>query len=390
MAFAAGATFWSRYGRLLYNAQPGQNTYNATGQTPPVLRCNSLARIYDSARKWADGFFGFYNQTSDYTLLVLPIVSGQNNTLASYISCPNENNNSFGLFDSANALYYPISYYLQNATARLSAYFPSYLTMTVQDAFSMQSLCAYEYTALGSSDFCSLFTLNEWQGFQYTYDLYLYDGASFGQSAGRALGVGYLQELLARLKNQYITTSDSSVNSTLDSSPNTFPLNQPFYLDMTHDTMMVATLTAMSLDYFHQNLSLTSFPPPADRHFQSSYMVPYAARLITEKIGCVASNPTSTNVARTQYTSTQYGYSPTAANYKFVRMRLNNGILPLNTIRGGLCAAAGRTDGLCPLASFIASQANISAQSNFAKICYGKYTFNSSAFSGDGNYFPNI
>jgi hypothetical protein len=48
----------------------------------------------------------------------------------------------------------------------------------------------------------------------------------------QAQGIGYVQELLARLKNQTITVSDTSVNATIDSDLSTFPLGQPFYLDM--------------------------------------------------------------------------------------------------------------------------------------------------------------
>ena len=92
----------------------------------------------------------------------------------------------------------------------------------------------------GSSDFCGLFTQAEWEGYEYTLDLeYWYDYA-WGSAIGRAQGLGYLQELVARLTGKYITSSDSSVNSTLDGSAKTFPLNQTFYLDMSHDDIIVS------------------------------------------------------------------------------------------------------------------------------------------------------
>lgn len=114
----------------------------------------------------------------------------------------------------------------------------------------MQSLCAYETSSLGSSDFCSLFTQSEWEGFEYALDIdYWYDYA-YGNPTGRAQGVGAVQEWIARLKNEYIKSSNSSVNSTLDGSPSTFPLGQPMYVDFTHDDIEVSAVTAMSLDYF--------------------------------------------------------------------------------------------------------------------------------------------
>jgi hypothetical protein len=385
MEYASGVSFWNKYGRILYNAAAAQAFYNPANQSIPLLRCNNIPRVTDSAVSWAAGYFGIYNATSDYSLLIIPAATGFNNTLSSYLACRNFLNTSYGMFNIVASLYYPIQYYLQGTVTRLSQYVPSDVNLTVTDAFVMQQLCVYEYVVFDSSDFCSLFTLTEWRGFQYALDLFVYNGFSFGSPSGRALGIGTLQELIARLTNQTISISNSSVNSTLDGNQNTFPLGQQFYLDMSHDFMIVGMLTAMSLDYFHQPLVLNNFPPPEDRHFKTSYVIPYAARLITEKIGCISSNPVENNVTHTQYTPTQYGYSPLNATYKFIRMRLNSGILPLSTIRGGYCS--NRTDGLCSLNNFLASQSNASNEANYGNICFGNYVYNSSAFTGDGNYF---
>jgi len=35
----------------------------------------------------------------------------------------------------------------------------------------MQLMCAYELVALGGSEFCSLFTEEEFRGFEYAHDL---------------------------------------------------------------------------------------------------------------------------------------------------------------------------------------------------------------------------
>ncbi len=54
---------------------------------------------------------------------------------------------------------------------------------------------------------------------------------AYGQATGRAQGIGYLQEVLARLNQEYITVSNSSVNSTLDNNATEFPLGQRFYME---------------------------------------------------------------------------------------------------------------------------------------------------------------
>jgi hypothetical protein len=380
MVYKSAVDFWNTYGRILYKAQPAQTYYDGTGQPKILLRANSVTRIYESALHWAEGFFGLYNITNEYTLLIIPSSLGVNNTLASTMICTNF------LLSSASMNYTPlfdyISLYLTNATNRLSVDAPSNADLTVTDTLAMQLACAYEYSALGSSDFCSLFTLNEWRGFEQIFNVLFYSSYSYGGFTSRAQGIGYVEELIARLNKQYINVSDSTVNSTLDSSPATFPLNQLFYLDMASDTSIVTVLTALSFDYFRESVTF-AYPQPDNRHFRISSMVPFAAKLITEKIGCVSPSPTSTNSNRTEYSQTQYGYSSAEATYKFIRMRLNNGILPLDTIRGGLCSV-GRTDGLCPMENFLSSQMNASLLANFQYVCYGENVYNAATFTGDG------
>lgn len=389
MGHTSGTNFWTKYGRLLYNANPGQTSYNSTNQKKPLLRCNMLPRVFDTANAWADGFFGQYGATEKYSLLPIPYVIGQNNTLASYASCLNFLLPTSILGRVAPSPITGVPIYLANAAIRLSQYAPPAVNFSALDVRAMQQLCVYEYAALGSSDFCKLFTLREWKIAEYLMDSYIYNYISFGSPAGRAIGLGILQEMLARLQGVPIASSDSSVNSTLDSSSITFPLDQKFYIDFSHDFIIAATLAAMSLDYFRQPLPPT-YPPPPHRHFKTSNLVPYAARLVIEKIGCNSAHPTARKKTVTQYSDSQYGYSPSTATNKFVRIRLNEGILPLRTIRGDKCKIAGRTDGLCPLKNFLDSQANATESANYQFTCFGNYTYNSSYFYGDGNYFPSV
>lgn len=248
----------------------------------------------------------------------------------------------------------------------------------------MQSICAYETNYLGSSSFCNLFTEQEWQGFESTLDIEYYYDYAFGNPTGRAQGIGYLQELVARLEGQQIATSNSSVNSTLDKNSTDFPTNQKFYADFTHDDIIISFLTALSLDYIKDPPSLTAYPPNPNRHFILSHLTPFAARLVTEVIGCGSSNPTAVQSSRTYSSPGQYGYNAANATSKFIRMRLNNGILPLSTIRGGACG--NRTDGLCAMSSFLQSQSNAYQLSNYNYACFGNYTIANatSGFDYDG------
>lgn len=417
--FQAGVTFWDRYGRTLYNATPGQTAYNATysngtARPKPVLRTTSQSRIWNSEINWALGFFGpsflqtpnptLANATSPFNVVVIPEGGTENNTLASYDSCFNDNNDPEGLLGDHDLLTY-LPLYLTSATQRLSQYVPSGFNLTLNDTYAMQyveyprcikyrpltrfnrSICAYETNYLGRSDFCTLFTEQEWQGFENTLDQEYYYDYSYGNPTGRAQGIGYLQELLARLQNQYILSSNSSVNSSITNSSANFPLNQPFYADFSHDDILISVLTAASLDYLRDPPSLTQFPPNPNRHFILSHLTPFAASLVTEVIGCGASSPPVQSSSRTTYYSGQYGYKSSNATYKFIRMRLNHGILPLSTIRGGYCG--NRADGLCPLSAFIESQQSAYAQSNYNYVCFANYTvpFPNNGTDYDGTLF---
>ena len=389
MAYKSGTDFWNNYGRILYDAVPGQTSYNATGQNIPLVRCNTLPRVSDTAKAWADGFFGQYNATSKYSLLPIPYALNQNNTLASYISCVNFIIPTSGINKALSPLDAIVPLYLVNASRRLSEYAPQSVNLSEHDAFDMQQLCVYEYFSLGSSDFCKLFTLREWKGYEYLLDSYYYNYASFGSVVGRALGIGILKEMLARLEGVFINTSQSSINATLDSNPETFPLNQKIYADFSHDFMIWGILAAMSMDYFRKSLPVTYPPPPnSQRHFRLADVTPYAARFVIEKIGCNSPRPVARHLSVTQYSASQYNYSASTASHKFVRIRLNNAILPLNTIRGGKCKVAGRTDGLCPLTNFLDSQADAERLANYQFICFANYTVDSKRFDGDGTYFP--
>ncbi|CAD0018612.1 unnamed protein product [Aureobasidium pullulans] len=398
--FNLGVDFWNRYGRIVYNASPGQVGYeadysNGTARPKPVLRTTSQSRIRESQINWALGFFGpTYEKVpepklTDFTsgdlfdLVIIPEGGTENNTLASYDSCFNDFISGIGDLGDQDVFVY-IPRYLQNATARLQQNVPSGFTLTNNDTYAMQLICAYEHGFIGMSDFCDFFTADEWAGFENTLDMAYYYDYAYGNPTGRAQGIGYVQELLARLTHQYITVSNSSVNSSITNNSADFPLDRPFYADFSHDDIIVSVLTAMSLDYFRDPPSLTQFPPNPDRHFILSKMTPFGGHLTTEVIGCSGPNPAAVSKERVQYYPEQYGYNASNATHKFVRMRLNNGILPLDTLRGGACK--GRTDGMCALDKFVASQNASYALSNYDYACFGNWTIanTTNGFDYDG------
>lgn len=70
-------------------------------------------------------------------------------------------------------------------------------------------------------------------------DLYFWYDSAFGSPLARVHGIGYIQELVARLTHTPIATHNSSTNATLDDNSATFPLGQSLYVDATHEVVVL-------------------------------------------------------------------------------------------------------------------------------------------------------
>ena len=221
--FDSGTLHYYQYGHL----------YNNNG-SKIVARSTTQDRMTQSAEYFLAGFFGL-TWTQNATLVLGIELDGGlwNNSLAGYDNCNNSNTGVSSGGSNATTQWSKI--YLADATKRLIALAPGF-NWTVSDSYNAQSLCAYETVALGYSSFCGLFTYDEWQGYEYSVDINFAGNDGFQSPTGRAVGVGYVQEVLARLQHHLITQATAQVNTTLDGMPSTFPLNQSLYFDFSHDS----------------------------------------------------------------------------------------------------------------------------------------------------------
>lgn len=69
-------------------------------------------------------------------------------------------------------------------------------------------------------------------------DLDFWYGVGPGNPTSAAQGAGYVQELVARLTKTPITEFNTTTNSTITNSNVTFPLDQPIFVDATHDVII--------------------------------------------------------------------------------------------------------------------------------------------------------
>ncbi|KAJ6536847.1 phytase [Mycena capillaripes] len=271
----------------------------------PFVRASSSARVVDSANNWTAGF---------------SVASHHGNDTLDDSGCPNAGD-SDAQTDAWLAVFAP------NITARLNRWAPG-ANITDAETYSLISMCPFHTVGsfvpggqLTLSPFCALFTDAEFSAFEYSMDLDKYYGTGYGAFLGRVQGVGYINELLARLTDKPVNDS-TQTNTTLTGNSATFPLNRTLYADFSHDNQMAAIYAAMGL--FPQAVPLDpTLPEP--RTWVTSRLVPFSARMVVERLKC-------------------------SKETQFVRVFVNDALQPLE-----FCAN-GKDNGICELSAFVASQ----------------------------------
>jgi len=149
---------------------------------------------------------------------------------------------------------------------------------------------------------------------------------------GPVQGVGYINELLARLTEKPVS-DNTQTNRTLDASPITFPLDRTLYADFSHDNQMIAIYAALGL--FNQSALLDPSMPDPKRTWITSRLTPFSARMVTERLSCITSG------------GNDHGHIAQTGVY--VRILVNDVLQPLK-----FCGAD--KNGLCTLSDFVSSQ----------------------------------
>ncbi|TFK56975.1 phosphoglycerate mutase-like protein [Heliocybe sulcata] len=312
----------------------------------PVFRTTSEDRMINSALNFAAGFFGAQTFQEDYYQSIIIEEGGYNNTLAPSNACPTNNGPVGGIASTYENDW--IAIYLTPALTRLSPYLPG-VNLTVSDVYSMQQACAYETVALGFSEFCGLFTQAEWEGFEYSNgsDVSFWYNNGPGNPTSAAMGLGWVSELVARLTQTQPTEAFAETNATLNSNPATFPVNQPIYVDATHDTVISAILTTMNMTSFLRTGPLPTDHIPYDNSYIVSQISPFGSNLVGQVLSCPASNVST-----------------------HIRWILNDAVLPLTGIQG----CPEDPNGLCALSTFISAYKQRIAEVDYNFDCYANYT----------------
>ncbi|KAL4081289.1 histidine phosphatase superfamily, partial [Scleroderma yunnanense] len=309
--FESGVEHFNRYQHLFSSDQI------------PFVRASGSDRVIKSAMIWSDGIaFASKDVYHPQTSVIIPEVAGTNNTLEDG-SCPNAHT----IKKERNAWR---DIFAPPIADRLNAAAPG-ANLKSKDVVQIMPLCAFETLFHGkTSPFCDLFTFDEYEAHEYYNDLSKFYKTGPGNPFGPVQGVGYVNELLARLTSQPVR-DDTQTNSTLDSSPDTFPLNRTFYADFSHDNQMVAIYSAMGLFQQGDEREPSSEVMNPGRRWRISKLTPFSGRMIVEKLEC----DDDLRVGR--------------VGKEYVRILVNDALQPLT-----FCGAG--EDGLCLLKDFVESQ----------------------------------
>ncbi|KAK1561395.1 histidine acid phosphatase [Colletotrichum navitas] len=274
----SGRSFYARYQDLATD-------------NDPFIRSISEDRVVQTASLWKQGFYR--SKTGDSSrkldnrspgrIHIMPIRKGFNNTLHHGV-CTAFERDFDDLTEEAQAQWR--IKYTRPITARLNKMLPG-AHLTAADTVLLMLLCPTNTVVNGiESEVCKLFTKEEFKNYEYSETLGKYYAWSLGNSLGPTQGVGFTNELIARLTQQPVV-DHTSTNSTLTGDPATFPLNKKIYADFTRGNVMVAIFSALGLFDKAKPLSKTERTPIAKAGgFSASRLIPFASRMYVEKMKC--------------------------------------------------------------------------------------------------------
>jgi len=312
----SGMKFYERYQSLAKDAVP-------------FVRTAGQERVVESAQNWTKGFHNARaaDETATapdnypYYIVIIPEGEAFNNTL-SHDTCTN-----FESTLGTEAQKTWASIFTPGLVKRINKSLIG-AHINWEQAIYMMDMCPFETVAspLGTlSAFCRLFSHEDWLNYDYYQTLGKYYGYTNGNLLGAAQGIGFVNELIARMTGNPVNDC-TNTNSTLDHSETTFPIGKTsLYADFSHDNDISGIFAALGL-YNTTN-------PPSTKQRQSvqelggyaaSWTVPFASRTYFEKMRCEGEQE------------------------EFVRILVNDRVMPLKT-------CGGDELGRCTLSKFVDS-----------------------------------
>ncbi|KAI2046481.1 hypothetical protein LOZ43_005853 [Ophidiomyces ophidiicola] len=296
----SGSKFYRRYQNLAKNHQP-------------FVRASGSSRVIKSAERFIDGFHQFKLRDPDSVgkeppKLGLIIPEGDFNNTLDHAICTNFEKNEYG--DDVQKKF--LATFAPKILERVKKGLVG-ADLSTKEVIYMMDMCSFHTVALTKdasklSPFCELFTRGEWIDYDYYQSLGKYYGYGNGHPLGPEQGIGFTNELIARLTNTPVK-DNTSTNRTLNANPATFPLNATLYAGFSHDNTMTSIFAALGLFNGTTPLPMDRVQTPAQSNgYAASWTVPFGARAYVEKMTC--------------------DWSP-KKNTEYVRILINDRVFPL-------------------------------------------------------------
>jgi acid phosphatase len=299
-SFTTGVRLRTRYKHLLSKAISSCST------RPIQFWASDSQRVIETARHFALGFFGIDYQTNN--IADLEVISEHSSlggdTLTPGRTCLNNKKDIVnGQKKGYNMMGEYRATYMQPIRARLLKQIG--LNFTDTEIYSMQEMCGFETTVRGRSDWCDVFTQDEFLSFEYARDLLHYYRAGPGQKYAASMGWLWL---------------NTTTNLLLEG-----PDAGPLFFSFVHDGDIAPMMTALDVINDDEHLPVTHIPH--ERKWRKSQVSPMGGRIIFERLACQVKD--------------------TPGVERFVRLNINDGITAIPDCHSG----PGNS---CPLRQFAA------------------------------------
>lgn len=360
LEYTLGADELTKFGqRELYNS--GYKFYqrykNLARTKKMFVRASDESRVVESGYNFTRGFHdamlsdvfshrgqSVTNRTNDYPYPILTISedADANNTL-SHALCTSFENESDDAIDARGQGPWT-DIFLPPIAARINSQLPG-ANLSLKETSYLMDLCPFFTVASqpttaspngGLSKFCNLFTIDEWRSYDYYQSLGKYYHYGAGDDLGPTQGVGYTNELIARLTHASYVKDNTSVNHTLDDNQSTFPTvdrnEDVLFADFSHDNDMTAIFFALGLYDGTADLNNTHIQKPTDpgvAGYSAAWTASFGARMYVEKLVCGGGEVSGDTAS---------------ADEEYVRFIVNDRVIPL---------ACADKDGKCLLSDYL-------------------------------------
>ncbi|KAF1987514.1 putative histidine acid phosphatase [Aulographum hederae CBS 113979] len=244
---------------------------------PKKVWTSTAERTTKSAESFISGLVRYENETE-----MVQVYEGKEagaNSLTPYSSCPAYSGSRGS--DQSKPFQ---TRYTAPIIERLKAQAPGF-NFTNNDIVGMQELCGYETVIRGSSPFCSLslFTPNDWLGFEYANDLMYHYNTGYGFDVSGAIGMPWVTATTQQLLSDGVGNAVANPEGEL----------QDLYVSFTHRELPPTVIVALGLfnnSAFSSSGDVNATMPTDtinhNRAWKSSNILPFLTNVAVEKMEC--------------------------------------------------------------------------------------------------------